>query len=398
MNRKALAAGQVLVASLIVLAGYGGAQRLVATAPKLGRAKPEAELVQVAYRVARRADHELEVRAHGEVRAAREVTLRPQVTGEVEWVSDQLVPGAVLPAGEVLFRIDTSDTELVLARARAGLEQARRALEIEEGRAKVARAEWDILQKDDDVVPATRENPLALRLPQLMTARAAVRTAQANVADAELDLKRAEIRAPFPAFVREKTTEVGALVGPQSDLVTLVGTEAFWIDLPLSPALLSRVRVPGVHAAQGSAARVVAEVGGERVERRGRVLRLLGSLDAEVRMARLLVEVLDPFDLRGEHPGEFPLLLGSYVDVALEAEPIAGAVKIPRSALQERERVYLVTPAGTLETREVEVVWRDDDWAWIGAGLEEGERYVVSTLASPIDGMPLAAHEAGATE
>jgi hypothetical protein len=150
----------------------------------------------------------------------------------------------------------------------------------------------------------------------------------------------------------------------------------------------------------GSTAKVWIETGRDKVERDGRVVRLLGDLDGVGRMARLLVEVDDPFDLATKDPKErgMPLLLGAYVRVAVDGVALEGVAEIPRRALREQDKVYALTADNTLSIRTINVVWGTDDTVLVTGPLKNGDRLVTSSLSTPVEGMKLRAAESAKTE
>ena len=79
----------------------------------------------------------------GSVEAARRVTLSPEVTGRIVEVNPAVMPGGSLEAGKLLVRLDDRDYRLAVDQAQAAVEARRSELKIEEGRAVVARREWD---------------------------------------------------------------------------------------------------------------------------------------------------------------------------------------------------------------------------------------------------------------
>ncbi|MBU0943503.1 MAG: hypothetical protein KKE53_03535, partial [Proteobacteria bacterium] len=130
--------------------------------------------------------------------------------------------------------------------------------------------------------------------------------------------------------------------------------------------------------------------------REGRVFKLLADLDPKGRMARLLVRVQDPFVLKGQDAvaGEEgrkkeKILLDSYVKVEIDAGVLDGVYVIPREALREGDRLWLVNDEGLLDIREVKVLWRRVNEVLVDMQLAADERIVVSRLQSAIPGMVL---------
>lgn len=189
-------------------------------------------------------------------------------------------------------------------------------------------------------------------------------------------------------MVLNENVDVGQLVGPATQTATLVGTDAFWVRVSVPLASLANLQLPDGET-PGPVVRVSQQVGGRRVERAGRVLRLLPDLDSVGAMARLLVAIEDPLALTEANRGSLPILLGSYVDVEIDAAPLESAVEVPRVAFREGNRVFVMTGEDTLSVRAVEVAWSRDESVLVTTGLEHGERIVTSRVPTPVDGMPL---------
>jgi hypothetical protein len=121
----------------------------------------------------------------------------------------------------------------------------------------------------------------------------------------------------------------------------------------------------------------------------GRVVRLLGDLSEQGRMARLLVEVSDPLGLRSEEGTRTPLLLGQYVQVSIQGKELADVYTIPRTALRENQSIWIATPDDTLEIREIIPLWRDAEKVYLKEGVSVDEQVILSDLAGPVMNMPL---------
>ncbi len=124
---------------------------------------------------------------------------------------------------------------------------------------------------------------------------------------------------------------------------------------------------------------------GEPTKWQGKVVRLLGDLEAEGRQARILVEVPKPLDSNATQP----LLLGSYVRVAIAASTFENCLEIPRTALREGNRIWLVGEEKELIIRDAEILWQRDNTILIANNISEGETLIVSDLNAPLPGMAL---------
>jgi RND family efflux transporter MFP subunit len=335
------------------------------------------------------------VPAKGTVIAAREVAIQPQVAGELVMVNTNLVPGGIVGAGETLVKIDPRDYRVAVEEAQTALAQAQAELKLEQGRQKIAEREWELFKGE---ASPSRDAALALRQPQLESAQAAVEAARARLERAQLNLQRTTVVAPFDAFVRSESAEVGKFVLPQTMLATLVGTEAFWVRASVRMDDVGNIDIPGVTATSGSPVTIRYDAGGVPIERAGRVTRLFGDLDPAGRMARVLIEVRDPLviDPDVSRRPRVPLLLDAFVDVEIEGNQARELIEVPREAIHEGNEAYVFTPAGTLEIQPVEIAWRLPKTVLVSRGLEEGQRVVVSRIPTPVEGMKLRWQETNA--
>jgi RND family efflux transporter MFP subunit len=365
----------VIVAS-VVIAGV-----LVATKQEPPRAeKPlEGSLVDVIQIGTSR--HSVDLHAKGTVVPAMEITLQPEVGGLVTWQSAELVPGGRFKKDQPILKVDPRDYKLAVESAKSQVRSARLELTLERRRGEVAKREWESFGKMD---ATDEQRALAQREPQLEAMRLALRAAQSSLDKATLDLKRTTLRAPFNAMVVSESVDPGQLISPQTTVARLVGTDEYHVQVSVPVASLRTIRARDGEE-PGSPATIVQRVGGGTIERRGEVIRQLPDLDPGGAMARILVRIENPL---GEK-GELPLLLGSFVDVATEAQPINDAIRVPRVALRNGRNVYVMNEKDLLEIREVDIAWSEPDSVLVTGGLRPNERVVVSRIATPIPNMLL---------
>ena len=374
---------------LVLVVGVVVALGIIRSSPQAVQVPAEDSGVLVEVAEVRRLPRRIDVEAQGTVVPAQRVVVQPQVSGRIDVVAANVAPGTILREGDLIFAIEDADFKLAVARATAAVAETAAQLQLEQGRGRVAEREWELFQ--DELDAEQKAASLALREPQLRSRLSAVQTARANLARARLDLERTVVRSPFNAVVLSESIEIGQIVTPQSQAVTLAGTDAFWVRAAVRTDELDQLRVPGLHgAALGSRALVRLDRENDDVLA-GRIVRLLGDLDTAGRMARVLVEVADPLALEsgaGSAGRRGLLLLDSYVDLMLEGATVRDLFELPREWLHEGRNLRMYSE-GRLELRPVEVAWRFEDSVCIDSGLHEGEMVVTSRLATPIEGMKL---------
>ena len=212
----------------------------------------------------------------------------------------------------------------------------------------------------------------------------------AEVQKAQLNLSRTRIRTPFNAIVRTKYMDIGSQVSGQEKLAELVGTDEYWIQASIPLDRLDWMMIPRRPAEPGSAVRILHRTGHEIT---GTVIKLLGDLGSEGRMARILVEVKDPLNLKVAEKNQPALLIGEYVRIEIEGRKLQQVYRIPRTALRDDSDIWVVNKDSQLEIRRVETLWRDAKTVLLRDGLEPDDQLIVSDLPAPINGMPVQAAE-----
>lgn len=374
----------ILLCMIFIAVGIAGANYIKKTTPK-ARKRPPARIVPlVVTKTVSPTQHQVVVTAMGTVIPAQEMTLKSRVTGEVIQIHSEFIEGGYIKKGTEIIKIDDQDHKLAIARRESAVASSEYALKLEMGYQDVAKREWELLKGNQ---PADEKDiELALRKPHLAKAKADLAAAKAELKQAQLDLSRTTIRAPFNAVIRSKNVEIGSQVSTQDQLAELVGTDVYWIRVSIPVERLRWVRIPRADDGPGSEVRVLYRNG---FHRQGKVIKLLGDLETEGRMARILVSVKDPLDIESSANGQPPLLIDEYVRVEIDGQMLENVYRIPRSALRDNTNLWLVDDENRLEIRPVQTVWRDTDIVLLREGLEPGDRFIISDLSKPVVGMPV---------
>ena len=244
----------------------------------------------------------------------REVTEDAYVNGNQVAVSAQ-VPGTVIAvladdtqrveAGQVLVKLDPTDAEVALAKAKSALASAVRqvrqqtamASQFDAGiaarRLDLARAQADLKRRapllaDKAIAPeevaharqaveiAQAALDLALRQADASHAlvdgtdiagNAAVMQAKAAFREAWINADRDAIVAPVSGYVAQRSVQVGTRVQPGQPLMTVIALHDLWIDANFKESQLAHIRI-------GQPAKVEADIYGGGVEFKGTVVGL----------------------------------------------------------------------------------------------------------------------------
>lgn len=348
----------------------------------------------VKFMVAEKSSRQVTINSTGTVQPRREVTIAPQVSGQVIFVSPDFVTGGFFNKDEVMFEIEKIDYELALEQARAALAKREFELSSVESRARIARREWQRLKKDQEP-PA---NSLALYEPQLKDARANLASARAALRQAELNLARTRVTAPFNCVIRSESIDVGQYVRSGNNVAVVAGTDTAEVIVPVELDDLHWLFVPGAGGSgKSSPATVSLEIGTRTYSWPGKLDRRLGEVDPQGRMVRLAVEIDDPYLLKKTADPDQPVLsIGSFVAVAFQGKEMREVFALPRPALHQDNTVWVMTPADLLKIKKVEIARLEREEVFVSAGLEAGERIILTNLTGAADGMKLRAAERGA--
>jgi RND family efflux transporter MFP subunit len=377
---------KIVLPILTLLAGAFGAKLLIDAHEEPETRIPESVPPLVEVLAVELSDVPLTVTSQGTVSPRTESVLVPEVSGQVVEVSPSFVAGGFFEASDLLLRIDDHDYRQALIRSRARVTQAEVRLAQERAEAEVARSEWEDLGAG-----AGAASPLTLRQPQIADAEAVLAAANAEVEQALRNLERTEIRAPYAGRVRNKQVDVGQFVTRGSPLGMIYAIDRAEIRLPLPDDELAFVDLPSVYRgesgnAPGPEVILRANFAGRVHEWTGRIVRTEGEIDPRSRMVHAIASVDDPY-ARGDDPDRAPLAAGMYVDAEILGHVAKKVTRLPRSAVRDGDRVLILDDDDRVWFRDVRVLRRDHESVLVSAGLADGDRLCVSSLAAVIDGM-----------
>ncbi|GBD97332.1 MAG TPA: efflux RND transporter periplasmic adaptor subunit [Nitrospirae bacterium] len=378
---------KIAIPLIIIFAGFGIMKVLIAERPAPVKEIKENPGVLVEVFRADRENRQIIVKGTGTAKAAQEISVIPQVSGRVTYTAPGLVVGGFFKKDEILFEIEGIDYILALERAKAARANAEYELATIESRARIAREEWERINKDEQVRP----NPLVLYGPQLKNAQAALASADAALEQARLNLERTQIRAPFNGRVQSENIDIGQYVIRGSSVAFLSGTDTTEINVPLTADDLSWLHIPAQgEKERGPQAVVSVSVGGETYQWEGRVTRSTGEVDPKSRMMQLIVEINDPYGLKEKKdPARPALAAGTFVDVQIKGRMLKDVFVVPRTALRDNSTVWVMDSEKKLRIKKVAPLRMEKDEAIIADGIEDGDMIIRTNISGAANGMKL---------
>jgi membrane fusion protein, multidrug efflux system len=347
--------------------------------------EPEAALA-VKTQILNRTEVTLSVESQGTVRPRTRTTLISEVSGTVLEVSDYFIVGGSFDAGDMLMRLDPTDHEVALQRAKAQLISANALLELEKARAVQAKKEWEMTGRPEADAPI-----LALRKPYLAEAEANILQAKAQLKQAELKLQRATIRAPYAGMVSLKSVDVGQYVTTGSRLGETFAIDFVEVRLPLTEKDLSQMEAMSFQ--NSDAVNTVALSGsanGNPASWSAVIVRSEGVVNELNRSQYVVARISNPYKLNQTLTASMPpLLVGTFVTAKLKGKTLDNVFKVPRSALLQGSKVAVVDDMQRLQINSVNVVFSDEDYYYVSMGLKEGAEVIVSAIGTPIEGQKL---------
>lgn len=383
----------ILICLLVAMAGALAVIVIFTTEPEAQRetaTRESAMLVDVTS--AKAGTFRPTIVALGTVVPAREITLRPRASGEITEISDAFTPGGHVREGDVLVRIDDADYRNALHQRESELQQAIADMDIELGRQEVA--EQDYRQLDRELPPDRKA--LVLREPQLRSMEAQIQSARAAVAQAQLNLDRTTVTAPFDAQVITREVNPGSQVAAGDPLARLVGVDTYWVETAIPVDKLRWLSFAGGDPQQGSPVELRNRTAWpEGATRTGYLYRLIGDLEDQTRLARALVAVEDPLGRKAASDGVPRLMIGEFLESRIRGRPIDNTLRLSRDYIRKGDTVWLMAD-GRLAIRAVDIVFRDAEYAYIRSGLSAQDRIVTTSLATIEEGVRLRRKESGA--
>ncbi|MEM9705989.1 MAG: hypothetical protein AAF850_07920 [Pseudomonadota bacterium] len=337
------------------------------------------------------------VDAVGVARAQTEADIQAQVAGRIASVHPMLRIGGVIPAGEAAVTIEADDYEANAAAAAAAVARARAALSLELGRRKVAEQEAALVA---DVAPdLTIDAALALREPQLADARAALAEALSTQKTADLNLQRTEISFPFDALVIAENADIGDFATVGATLGSVADVSTFWVEAEAPQTVVQRLRVrqsgpssdqlsddAGNSSEGAGAIAAFPALSDQNTARQASLLSVSGSVSEASRLGIIIAAIDDPLALESENVGAPPILLGAYIKLRISVGNIEDVFEAPAAALRENDLVAVRTAESRLAFRQIELVQRVAESAFIRGDFVQGDALVVSRLATAIPG------------
>jgi multidrug efflux system membrane fusion protein len=307
------------------------------------------------------ADFPVYLKALGTVTATNTVNVRSRVAGELVKVNFQ--EGQKVKAGDLLAEIDPRSYQIALQQAEGTLAQNLAQLK----NAQIDLERYKGLYAEDSIAKQTLDTQAAL----VEQYQGTIKTNQAAVGDARLNLEFSKIRAPIGGRLGLRQLDVGNLVAANDTtaLVVITQTQPITVAFTLPEAELSTVL-----ARYRSGAKLAVEVW-DRGDLKQQAVGVLSSLDNQIDTTTGTLK----FKARFENQDEV-LFPNQFVNVRLLADTLKDVVLAPSAAIQfgtEGSFVYVMDGDKKVRIRKLKVGASDGEHTVVIEGLAKGERVVL---------------------
>jgi HlyD family secretion protein len=203
-------------------------------------------------------------------------------------------------------------------------------------------------------------------------ARSQIEQSQSRIAVARASLQRMVLRAPFDGIVADISGELGEYATPSPPgiptppAIDLIDDSCMYVSAPIDEVDAANIKV-------GQVARITLDAikGRSFAGKVKRIAPYVLELEKQARTVEVEVEF-------AERPDAENLLVGYSADVEIVHATRTKVLRIPTQTLLEGKKVLLYRPDGILEERAVTTGLANWEQTEITAGLNEGDRIVLS--------------------
>ncbi|KAF2394911.1 MULTISPECIES: MdtA/MuxA family multidrug efflux RND transporter periplasmic adaptor subunit [Pseudomonas] len=306
-------------------------------------------------------DFPLYYKALGTVTALNTINVRSRVAGELMKIAFE--EGQMVKAGDLLAEIDPRPYQNALLQAEGTLLQNQAQLK----NAQVDVERYRGLFKEDSIAKQTLDTAEALVGQYLGT----VKTNQAAVNDAKLNLEFTKIRAPITGRVGLRQLDVGNLVAANDTTALAIITQTQPISVVFT---LPENSLDTVLARYHTGAKLPVEAW-DRGDMKMQASGVLQSLDNQIDVTTGTLKFKARYDNR-----DLSLFPNQFVNVHLLADTLKGVVLAPSAAIQFGTNgtfVYAMDGDNKVKIRQLKVGASDGDNTVITEGLAVGDRVVL---------------------
>lgn len=297
--------------------------------------------------------------------------IRPQVGGII--IKRNFVEGDKVSKGESLYQIDPAPLQARLDSAKGALAKAQATT----NNVRLTLNRQSALIKSNYVSRQDYDTTLS----QLNEAQANVAVAKADLEQATINLRYANVTSPIDGISGKSSVTVGALVtaNQENSLVTVQRLDPIYVDLTQSVQDFLRLKE---EKANGKIAQQQGKIPVELMLENGKPYRHTGTLEFS---DPAVDETTGSVTLRAVFPNpEGEILPGMYVTALLDEGSQQNVLMVPQQGITHNEQgkatALILDQENVVQLREINAVKAVGNQWLVTAGLRPGDRVIVSGL------------------
>ncbi len=403
---------KVALPLLVLVLGAVSYAGLKATRPEVPSRPAQEKVWPVFAAPVEFSDFKPEVRLYGETAAGRVVELRALVAGQVIETGPGLRAGGLVKKGDLLLRIDPFEYQGALVEAEAQLMEIKAQLSEIEATIKSeqdalghSKEQLEIAERDlaravplvqrgvvskkvaDDrrMIVSERNQAVKLRVNNLAVQKAKAEQQQAKIAQLDWKvrqgkrhLEETELKAPFDAYVKSVSADLGRLLGVNDAVATLLDRDWMEARFTLSDSQYGRIVTEG-ETVIGRPIEVLWRVGDKELGYKAVIERVAAEITSESGGVEVYARLADPLK-------PIPIRAGAFVEVQVLDRAYSNVARLPETALYGGDRVYVIAE-GRLSERKVELIGSAGDEVLVRGAIAQGDRVVTTKLTNAGEGL-----------
>lgn len=306
-----------------------------------------------------------EIVSYGRLKSVQSIDLAGEVSGEIFKGSVPLKSGAKFKKGELLYKIDNTNSSLLLkAKKSRFISSIAKILAEIKINFPNNYSKWENYFNNLDEAKPLPEIPEAdsFKMKTYLSIKNIYSDYYSILSDEET-MDNYEKYAPYDGSFSEVYVSENTTVSPQTKIGKIIRTDIFEIELPIPVEDIMWLK-------NGTEIDIYTETGNTALE--GKIKRISEIIYTQTHSVTVYAEIKNNSDI--------PLFEGEYMKAVVPGVEIDNVMEVDRSIIFQSDKVWVVVD-NKLKERKVEVVKLNEKTAFI-RGIKEGTMIVSESLPS----------------
>ena len=313
------------------------------------------------------------IEGYGRVSSSRKITISSEVQGVLLSSGFDLKAGKSFSQGQLLFKINDKEAQLALKARKSGFLNIV-AIILPDIRIDFPSnaQNWDNFFNSIDLDSPLPDLPkFSSSKEKTFLAAKNILTEYYNIKGDEERIKKYNVYAPFNGSIVDVSSEVGTTVSPGPPIANIIKTVALEVTIPISPEYVPLIK-------EGNSVELLSE--DKTNSWKGKVSRIAKNINENTQSVDVYISI--------ENDQTSSLYNGMYLEAKIEAIKVQNASEIPRRAMLDNGKVYIVKDSMLLQ-QSLEIINRNKS-SLVVTGLKDELLVVVEPIPGAVDSMKVA--------